>query len=65
VRWSRVGKASTPAPQGRFWIPERFKIDDPQSGYRAYAFGTSVYSTLTDWPAVASWASMAPITSRG
>lgn len=45
-----VGKPSTPTPPGRFWITERFKIDDPNSGYYPYAFGTSDYSTLTDWP---------------
>ncbi len=46
-----VGKPSTPTPVGRFWIRERFKIEDPQSGYWPYAFGTSDYSTLTDSPA--------------
>jgi hypothetical protein len=45
-----VGKASTPTPSGHFWIRERFKIADPSSGYWPYAFGTSDYSTLTDWP---------------
>lgn len=45
-----VGKPSTPTPPGLFWIRERIKIDDPNSGYWPYAFGTSDYSTLTDWP---------------
>jgi hypothetical protein len=45
-----VGKSSTPTPAGHFWIRERFKIADPRSGYWPYAFGTSDYSTLTDWP---------------
>lgn len=45
-----VGKPSTPTPAGHFWIRERFKIEDPSSGYYPYAFGTSDYSTLTDWP---------------
>ncbi|MBV9426084.1 MAG: L,D-transpeptidase [Solirubrobacterales bacterium] len=45
-----VGKPSTPTPPGRFWITERFKIDDRSSGYYPYAFGTSDYSTLTEWP---------------
>lgn len=45
-----VGKPSTPTPAGHFWIRERFKILDPNSGYWPYAFGTSDYSTLTDWP---------------
>ena len=53
LRWSApvgVGKRSTPTPPGHFWIRERFKITDPTSGYWPYAFGTSDYSTLTDWP---------------
>ena len=53
LRWHApvaVGKLSTPTPAGRFWITERFKIEDPSSGYYPYAFGTSDYSTLTDWP---------------
>ncbi len=45
-----VGKPSTPTPSGHFWIRERFKIENPSSGYWPYAFGTSDYSTLTDWP---------------
>jgi hypothetical protein len=45
-----VGEASTPTPPGHFWIREAFAISDPQSGYWPYAFGTSDYSTLTDWP---------------
>lgn len=45
-----VGKPGTPTPAGHFWIRERFEIDDPSSGYYPYAFGTSDYSTLTDWP---------------
>ncbi|HSO99135.1 MAG TPA: L,D-transpeptidase [Solirubrobacteraceae bacterium] len=53
VVWSApvaVGKPSTPTASGHFWIRERFKIDDPRSGYWPYAFGTSDYSTLSDWP---------------
>ncbi len=53
LRWSApvgVGKHSTPTPAGHFWIRERFKITDPKSGYWPFAFGTSDYSTLTDWP---------------
>jgi L,D-transpeptidase catalytic domain len=45
-----VGKPSSPTPSGHFWIRERFKIEDTSSGYWPYAFGTSDYSTLTDWP---------------
>ncbi|MGN6870622.1 MAG: L,D-transpeptidase [Solirubrobacteraceae bacterium] len=45
-----VGKPSTPTPAGRFWIDERFTITNPSSGYYPYAFGTTDYSTLTEWP---------------
>lgn len=45
-----VGKRSTPTPTGHFWIRERFKITNPSSGYYPFAFGTTDYSTLTDWP---------------
>lgn len=45
-----VGKPSTPTPAGHFWIRERFTITDRSSGYWPYAFGTSDYSTLSDWP---------------
>jgi lipoprotein-anchoring transpeptidase ErfK/SrfK len=45
-----VGKASTPTPKGHFWVRERFRITNPSSGYYPFAFGTTDYSTLTDWP---------------
>lgn len=45
-----VGKPSTPTPAGHFWIDERFKLADPGSGYYPYAFGTTDYSTLSEWP---------------
>lgn len=45
-----IGRPSAPTPPGRFWIRERFAIADRSSGYWPYAFGTSDYSTLTDWP---------------
>jgi hypothetical protein len=45
-----VGKPGTPTPAGHFWIDERFKITNPGSGYYPYAFGTTDYSTLSDWP---------------
>lgn len=43
-----VGKPSTPTPAGHFWITESFPSFDPF--YGPYAFGTSDYSTLTEWP---------------
>lgn len=45
-----VGKASTPTPAGRFWIRERIKVADPEGPYGPWAFGTSAYSSLSDWP---------------
>jgi L,D-transpeptidase catalytic domain len=45
-----IGAPSTPTPAGHFWINERFVLTDPASGYYPYAFGTTDYSTLTDWP---------------
>ena len=43
-----VGKPSTPTPPGHFWITEAFPSSDPF--YGPYAFGTSDYSTLSEWP---------------
>lgn len=43
-----VGKPSTPTPPGHFWITEAFASTDPF--YGPYAFGTTDYSTLTEWP---------------
>lgn len=45
-----VGKASTPTPAGRFWVRERIRSTDPGGTYGPWAFGTSAYSRLSDWP---------------
>jgi L,D-transpeptidase catalytic domain len=45
-----IGKAGTPTPAGLFWVRERFRVLDSNSPYAPFAFGTSNYSTLTDWP---------------
>jgi hypothetical protein len=45
-----VGKADTPTPAGRFWIRERLAVQDPHGIYGPWAFGTSAYSVLSDWP---------------
>ena len=45
-----VGKAGTPTPAGHFWIRERLHSTDPNGPYGPWAFGTSAYSRLTDWP---------------
>ncbi len=42
-----VGKPGTPTPAGHFWITEAFPSNN--AAYGPYAFGTSDYSTLTDW----------------
>jgi lipoprotein-anchoring transpeptidase ErfK/SrfK len=43
-----VGKPSTPTPPGHFWVTEAFPSTDP--AYGPYAFGTTDYSALSDWP---------------
>lgn len=45
-----VGKSQTPTPPGRFWIRERIRSTDPNGIYGPWAFGTSAYSRLSDWP---------------
>jgi hypothetical protein len=44
-----IGKPSTPTPGGLFWIREEFVLPD-QTFYGPYAFGTSAYASITDWP---------------
>jgi len=45
-----TGKPSTPTPSGHFWITESFGgYNDPF--YGPWMFGTSDFSTLSDWPA--------------
>jgi hypothetical protein len=43
-----IGKVATPTPQGSFWIRERLRGDGKV--YGPWAFGTSAYSNLSDWP---------------
>jgi hypothetical protein len=43
-----VGAAATPTPSGRFWIRER--LSGFGGSYGPWAFGTSAYSRLSDWP---------------
>jgi hypothetical protein len=45
-----VGKPSTPTPSGHYIIRERFRIAKHGGIYGPYAFGTSAYSVLSDWP---------------
>jgi hypothetical protein len=53
VIWSArvgIGKSGTPTPQGQFWIRERLKGLGNGGTYGPWAFGTSAYSNLSDWP---------------
>jgi lipoprotein-anchoring transpeptidase ErfK/SrfK len=45
-----VGRRATPTPAGRFMIREGFRVRQRGSLYGPYAFGTSAYSVLSDWP---------------
>jgi len=43
-----IGKASAPTPVGDFWVRERLRGDG--GAYGPWAFGTSAYSNISDWP---------------
>jgi lipoprotein-anchoring transpeptidase ErfK/SrfK len=43
-----VGKAATPTPGGKFYIRELLRGDGGL--YGTWAFGTSAYASITDWP---------------
>ena len=45
-----VGAPRTPTPAGRFWIRERLRNLRGSPMYGPWAFGTSAYSRLSDWP---------------
>jgi hypothetical protein len=44
-----IGKPSTPTPTGLFWVREEFVLSN-QAFYGPYAFGTSAYANISDWP---------------
>jgi lipoprotein-anchoring transpeptidase ErfK/SrfK len=44
-----IGTPSTPTPVGHFWIREEFPVRGV-AAYGPYAFGTSAYANVTDWP---------------
>ncbi len=44
-----VGAPSSPTPAGRFYIREQFPVRGVPA-YGPYAYGTSAYAALTDWP---------------
>lgn len=43
-----VGKAATPTPKGNFYVRELLKGDGKL--YGSWAFGTSAYASISDWP---------------
>jgi len=43
-----VGKVSTPTPGGKFYVRELLKGDGKL--YGSWAFGTSAYASVSDWP---------------
>jgi hypothetical protein len=45
-----VGAPGTPTPAGRFYIRERLRALGGGTVYGPWAFGTSAYSSLSDWP---------------
>jgi hypothetical protein len=45
-----VGEPSTPTPTGHYLIREKFAVQPADPFYGPYAFGTSDYSTLSEWP---------------
>ena len=44
-----VGARATPTPAGQFWLREGFAVRG-SGAYGPYAFGTSAYSSSSDWP---------------
>lgn len=45
-----TGASSTPTPAGRFWVRTRLRGRRSDPTYGPWAFGTSAYSALSDWP---------------
>jgi len=45
-----VGAPSTPTPSGTFYVRELLRVSDPSGLYGPYAFGTSAYAAISDWP---------------
>jgi L,D-transpeptidase catalytic domain len=45
-----IGAPGTPTPAGRFYIRERLRNLGGSPIYGPWAFGTSAYSGLSDWP---------------
>jgi L,D-transpeptidase-like protein len=45
-----VGRPGMPTPRGSFYVRELIRVPSPYGIYGPYAFGTSAYSVLSDWP---------------
>ena len=45
-----VGAPGTPTPKGRFYIRQKLRNLGGSAIYGPWAFGTSAYSVLSDWP---------------
>ena len=45
-----IGRRGTPTPAGRFYVRELLRVRERGTIYGPYAFGTSAYSVLSDWP---------------
>ena len=45
-----VGRRGTPTPAGRFYVRERIRNLRGNPLYGPFAFGTSAYSRVSDWP---------------
>jgi lipoprotein-anchoring transpeptidase ErfK/SrfK len=45
-----IGASGTPTPSGRYWVRERLSNLGGNPAYGPFAFGTSAYSRLSDWP---------------
>ena len=45
-----VGAPGSPTPRGNFYVRELLRVPDPRGPYGPFAFGTSAYSVLSDWP---------------
>jgi hypothetical protein len=45
-----IGAPGTPTPSGRYWIREKLSNLGGNPAYGPFAFGTSAYTRLSDWP---------------
>jgi hypothetical protein len=45
-----LGRFGMPTPNGSFWIRELLRVPQKGTIYGPWAFGTSAYSVLSDWP---------------